>query len=98
MPPPAALLLLALPLTLSLVLGVLILSIPLFFAALVFANSFRRAKNLSQALGSNLLGAVLGGFFEYASLVFGIRALVLIALLFYALSAVALRRRAPGVV
>ena len=90
--------LLTLPFTLSCTLGVLILSVPLFFAAIVFANSFRRTEDVSQALGSNLLGAVLGGFAEYLSLILGLRALILIALLFYVISAVALRHRAPGVV
>jgi spermidine synthase len=90
--------LLPLPFAVSTLLGAMILAVPLFFAALVFANSFRRTKNIPQALGSNLLGAVLGGFLEYTSMLFGLKNLVLLALLLYLLSAVALKRRAPGVV
>lgn len=69
----------------------LALALPLFFAGLIFAITFSRTHSVEIALGSNLLGAVLGGIFEYASLVLGIRALYLFALLFYLISAAGLR-------
>jgi hypothetical protein len=71
---------------------------PVFFAALVFSDSFARAKDLDAALGANLLGAVLGGALEYVSMLTGLRALFLLALAVYALSALALNpwaRSAP---
>ncbi len=69
-----------------------LLSLPIFFAAGVFAVSFRETPDPTRALGSNLIGAVLGGFAEYASLVVGLANLIPIAAGLYALSALALRR------
>jgi hypothetical protein len=62
-------------------------ALPLFFAGLIFAITFSQTKSIEIALGSNLLGAVIGGIFEYTSLVLGIRSLYLLALAFYLLSA-----------
>ncbi len=52
----------------------------------------------SEALGSNLLGAVVGGVLESISFWTGLRALLLVAVLLYALSAIALMRgeRSPA--
>ncbi len=83
--------LLELPLPLAQTLGSLEVALPVFFSGVIFAVSFRRAVNPAHALGSNLIGAVLGGFMEYASLAWGIRVLTLIAMILYALSAVALK-------
>jgi hypothetical protein len=73
------------------------LGIPIVLAAVIFATTFRKARVGSEALASNLLGAVLGGALEYMSLALGIRSLSLVAagmylaaLLFWAAS----RRRA----
>ena len=74
-------------------LAALAAALPLFFAGVIFAAAFRRARSIETALGSNMVGAVLGGLFEYVSLALGIRALLLIAFAFYALSAVALAAR-----
>jgi len=57
-------------------------------AALIFATTFRRARVGSVALASNLLGAVLGGAAEYASLAYGIRSLSVLAVAMYASSLV----------
>lgn len=62
-------------------------AIPLFFAGIIFAITFKQTKMVEVALGSNLIGAVLGGIFEYSSLMFGIRSLYLLALAFYIFSA-----------
>lgn len=62
---------------------------PLFFAGIIFAITFSQTDSVEIALGSNLLGAVLGGVAEYSSLVLGIRFLYLLALVFYVLSLVA---------
>lgn len=59
---------------------------PLFFAGMIFAITFGQTHSIEIALGSNLLGSVLGGICEYASLVLGIRSLYLLALIFYLLS------------
>jgi hypothetical protein len=89
--------LLGLPLAPRVALASLAQALPLFFAGLVFAISFSQAESVESALGSNLIGAVLGGICEYASLALGIRALYVFALAFYALSAAGLRWRNVGV-
>ncbi len=64
----------------------LIVSAPLFFAGIIFAASLNKTRKIEMAFGSNLLGAVVGGLLEYASLVYGFRSLILVAMLLYALS------------
>ena len=60
---------------------------PIFFAGLVFAITFRAATRPNMALGSNLLGAIVGGACESLSFVIGLKALAFVALAFYAASA-----------
>jgi SAM-dependent methyltransferase len=69
--------------------GILVLS-PVFFAGFVFSRSFERASGPGAALGANILGSVLGGWTEYATMALGIQAMAWIALAFYACSAVCL--------
>jgi hypothetical protein len=66
-------------------LGLLMLS-PVFFAGLIFARSFRAAPAAAPAMGANILGAVLGGWLEYATMALGVRALVLLAAGLYSMS------------
>jgi len=75
-----------LPTAASIAVGSLILSSPLLFAAMIFAISFSQVRSPSQALGMNLLGTLVGGAFEYLSMMLGIKALNLIALILYALA------------
>jgi len=72
-----------------------LISLPLFFAGIIFATSLSRMKTVELAFGSNLLGSVVGGMLEYGSLVFGIKALYLIAAFAYLLSWLGLRQK-PG--
>jgi hypothetical protein len=72
---------------------------PVFAANLVFAERFRETASASQALGVNLLGAMLGGVLEYAALLVGYRALLVVAAAAYGLALVTSRRirlTAPG--
>jgi spermidine synthase len=62
--------------------GVMV-ALPIFFAALIFATLFRLRANSSRALAFNIMGAVVGGVLEYSSMVFGIKALYLVAVLAY---------------
>ena len=75
-------------LALSLLYGLAVLS-PVYFAALIFARSFRAATVAGPAIGVNILGSVLGGWVEYATMATGIRAMVLLALVFYLFSLLA---------
>ncbi|RJP72760.1 MAG: hypothetical protein C4532_05640 [Candidatus Abyssobacteria bacterium SURF_17] len=65
--------------------GVL-LSLPVFFSGIIFAHSFSRSKQLDRCFASNLIGAMLGGMLECVSFVSGIKSLILLALVLYALS------------
>lgn len=72
-----------------------LIALPLAFSAVVFARSVSTAPALAPALGSNLLGATVGGALEYLSVVVGFRMLWLVAMAVYALSALCLARP-PG--
>jgi hypothetical protein len=66
--------------------AVVVLCLPLFFAAIVFARQIGMEGRPSAALGSNLLGALAGGVLEYVSMAIGTRPLYLIALGLYGLA------------
>lgn len=66
--------------------GTAMLSLPLAFAAAIFAVSFSRARNAHAALGMNLLGTLVGGVLEYISMITGIAALNLVAVGLYGLA------------
>ncbi len=68
--------------------GGLIISLPIFIAALIFAKAFAVVKSPSIALASNLFGALVGGLLEYLDMWTGLRFLNLIALFLYGLSLV----------
>jgi hypothetical protein len=68
------------------VVGALVTSLPILFAGMVFANSFRRTRDASGALAANMFGALVGGVLEYVSLASGIGSLTVLALALYGLS------------
>jgi len=57
---------------------------PVFFAGIIFAESFRRCERKSQAFGANIVGAVAGGLTQNLSFILGMKALLLLAGLYYA--------------
>ena len=61
--------------------------LPVFFAGVIFAVGFRDSPRPDVALGSNVAGVILGGLAENLSLVLGFDHLLLVALVFYLLSA-----------
>jgi len=64
-----------------------IIGLPIFFAALIFAKAFAMVESPSKALAANLLGALVGGLLEYLDMWMGLRYLNLVALILYGLSA-----------
>ena len=70
-----------------------IFAIPVFFAGVLFSKEFELAHSPSAALGANVLGAVLGGLLENLSLVIGMRALLLVAAVVYAIARLALLKK-----
>ena len=67
-------------------------SLPLFFAGVVFASSIRKVQGMETAFAANMLGSALGGMLEVASFLYGLKSVVLIALVLYIASALTLNR------
>ncbi|MFN2564816.1 MAG: spermidine synthase [Gemmatimonadaceae bacterium] len=74
------------------VLGSLMVALPVLFAALIFSTLLGRREDATRALAYNLLGAVVGGLLEYASMLGGIKVLYLIAAAAYLGAALLVRR------
>jgi len=60
---------------------------PVLFAGVIFAASFKRTAEPDRAFGFNIAGAMVGGLAENSSMLLGFQYVVLVAILFYALSA-----------
>jgi len=60
---------------------------PVLFAGVIFAASFKRTEEPDRAFGFNIAGAMLGGLAENSSMLLGFQYVVLVAILFYVLSA-----------
>ncbi len=65
---------------------------PVFLANLIFSQTFKDSQRSDISLASNLLGAVLGGLFEYAALAIGYQMLGVFIALFYALALLKLKK------
>ncbi len=65
------------------VLGGLFNALPVAFAGVIVSAMLAQSRDLPGALGSNLLGSVVGGCLEYAGMGLGLRAVVLLALAIY---------------
>jgi len=85
----------ALPATAKVIASATLAALPVLFSGLIFSRSFRDVANPSQALGINLLGAVVGGVLENLVMVGGTPLLGILALLLYGLSA-AFLFKSPG--
>jgi SAM-dependent methyltransferase len=69
---------------LNLLLVLILLALPIFFAGILFATFFRDAPIPGTALGHNLFGAMVGGALEYCSMAWGINNLNLLCVAVYA--------------
>lgn len=63
-------------------------SIPVFFAGVIFTESFRRQAEKSAAFGANIVGSVAGGLAQNVSFIFGMKMLLISASIFYASAAI----------
>jgi len=77
----------ALPAAAKVLAAATLAGIPVFFSGLIFSRSFRDVAHPAQALGINLLGAVVGGVLENFVMIGGTPILGILALLLYGLSA-----------
>ncbi|SRR5216683_3732908 len=68
------------------VVAVLIAFAPIFLANMVFSQRFRNVGDSTVAFGANLLGAMVGGILEYASLIVGYRMLLVVVAVLYGLA------------
>lgn len=65
---------------------------PIMLANIIFAQRFRGVGDSVTAFGANLLGAMLGGILEYASLITGYRTLLILVAVLYGLALLTSRR------
>lgn len=75
------------PLAVRWTLAAVVYALPVLFAGLIFSTLLARASSPAAALGANLCGAVFGGLVEYLSMLLGLRAVALLALVVYLLAA-----------
>ena len=68
---------------------------PILCAGLLFGSAIKRSTSVARDYGTNLLGAMVGGAAEYASLVTGFRVLLFIIAACY-IGAVLARRAEAG--
>jgi hypothetical protein len=66
--------------------SLLVVPLPIFFAGLIFSTTFRQAANPSAFFGANLIGAMIGGFAEYLSMVIGNQNLIFLVMGAYLVS------------
>jgi spermidine synthase len=62
--------------------------VPVFFAGIIFAETFRQCADKSSCFGSNVIGAVAGGLAQNLSFIIGMKALLLLTAGFYFLAAI----------
>ncbi len=77
------------------ILGGLLFALPVFFAGIIVSTLLKRARDVPGALGSNILGAVVGGCLEYLSMYAGLRKMTLLAIALY-LTAYLILARQPA--
>jgi hypothetical protein len=83
---------LALPGSAKVVVSCAVVFVPIFFAGIVFGTLFRQTTQPDIDFGSNIAGAMAGGFAESLALMVGFNYLLIIALGFYLASAFSGRR------
>jgi SAM-dependent methyltransferase len=80
-----------LPLMLTILTAGALTALPVFFSGLIFSRSFQHDTGPSEALGMNLLGAVVGGALENLVMVGGTAVLGVLAIVLYGIAAASLR-------
>ena len=83
----------ALPTASRVLIGGAFLALPVLFSGLVFVSLWARSPRKDLALGSNLLGSLIGGVASMLTMVIGFRALTLLTLGVYLAALLLVRRR-----
>jgi SAM-dependent methyltransferase len=58
-------------------------TLPMFFSGIIFVRSFAGSNRRDEALGANLVGALIGGLLQSVTFLVGIKALLLLVALLY---------------
>jgi hypothetical protein len=66
--------------------SLLVVPLPIFFAGLIFSTTFREGSSPSAFFGANLIGAMIGGFCEYLSMLIGNGQLMFLVIAAYLIS------------
>jgi spermidine synthase len=66
-------------------------TLPMLFSGIIFIRSFASTEGKNEALGANLIGALVGALLQTVTFVIGIKALLLVVAGFYILSIVTMR-------
>jgi SAM-dependent methyltransferase len=64
----------------------LVLTLPLFFAGLIFSSSLASGSSIGGIMAANIFGAMLGGFLEYNSMFLGFSSLYPLGMALYGLA------------
>lgn len=75
------------------ILGGILNALPIAFAGVIVSIHLGISKNPQAALGSNLIGSVVGGCLEYLSMAFGLKVLAGLAFVLYLGALIAMSRR-----
>ena len=78
---------LSIPATGRMLISCSLVFVPIFFAGIIFALAFRDSQQPDIDIGSNIGGVILGGLSEYFSMMIGFNQLLVVAIVFYVLSA-----------
>lgn len=63
--------------------AIIFLNLPIYFGGIIFTTLFVKAKDRANALGSNFLGSVFGGFAEMLTFLTGIHLLLILVIFLY---------------
>ena len=69
-------------------------AVSVFMAGVIFVSTLDKAKKKSSALGANVMGAVVGGLSQNLSFIYGLKALLPLAAVFYIAYFITSRRAA----
>ena len=72
-----------LPAFVKAVVSMVLLSLPMLFAGVIFSASLRKAGETARPIASNFSGSAVGGMLEYGSIWWGIKSLYLVAIFIY---------------
>ncbi|OVE80048.1 hypothetical protein BVY02_01460, partial [bacterium J17] len=64
----------------------LLSTLPMLFSGVIFIRSFSIATKKNLAFGANIIGALIGALLQSLTFLIGVRALLLLVIVFYALS------------